>query len=155
MTKFFAYSNKPPKPLIRYPDIWAAIKALSRIHDGIKGQSIPAVVMDFYRAMKGGDRHRPDMLREVVLAMDFAIQNGVRCRRALHDTAMEGLAGMVARLPDHRLEQWLRDHPRRAKFIPAASNTRLDRLRAAWLEEGREVITDVMDYADAMTRRRC
>lgn len=49
-----------------------------------------------------------------------------------------------------RLEQWLRDHPRRAKFMPQTSNTRADRLRAAWLEEGREVIADVLNYAQAM-----
>ncbi|MGH1575007.1 hypothetical protein ACRAWG_35635 [Methylobacterium sp. P31] len=53
-----------------------------------------------------------------------------------------------------RLEQWLHDHPRRAAFMPKTSNTRADRLRAAWMEEGREIIFDVFDYADAMTRTR-
>ena len=53
-------------------------------------------------------------------------------------------------MSDQRLEQWLSDHPRRAAFMPRTSNTLGDCLRAAWLEEGREVIADILNYAQAM-----
>lgn len=151
MIKYNFHWAKPPKAQIRYGDVWTAIRALSRIHDGIKGQSIPAVVMQFYMAMKAGDPHRPRMLREVVLAMADACRTGAPGRRDLRDIAMRRLARSVASMPVDRLEQWLRDHPRRAAFMPAANTARADRLRVAWLEEGREMITDVLDYAQAMT----
>ncbi|MCJ2124926.1 hypothetical protein [Methylobacterium sp. J-077] len=150
MTKSQSYRAKSPRPQIRYGNIWTAIQALSRIHDGPNGQSIPAVVMDFYKGMKGGDAHRPGMLKVVVLAMADAIKSGTRCRHALQNIAMRRLARSVALMPLNRLEGWLRDDPRRARFMPTTSNTRSDCLRAAWLEEGREVIADVLNYAQAM-----
>jgi hypothetical protein len=110
--------------------------------------------MDFYMTMKGGDRHRPDMLKKVVLSMADAIQNEVRSRRILYDLAMTCLASRALSLQPNRLEQWLQDHPRRAAFMPKTSITRADCLRMAWLEEGREIIADVFDCADAMTRTR-
>lgn len=154
MTKIFVCRTKPAAPWIRYPDVWSAIRALSCIHSGIKGQSIPAEVMDFYMTMKGGDRHRPDMLKRVVLAMADAIENDVLNRRTLYDLSMTRLANRVLSLQPDRLEQWLQDHPRRKAFMPKKSITRTDCLRKAWLEEGREIIADVFDYADAMTRMK-
>lgn len=151
MTKSQFYRTKPPQPQIRYGDMWTAIQALSRIHDGPNGQSIPAIVMDFYKIMKAGDPHRPHILKEVVLAMADASRTSAPCRAALHDIAMRRLARAVASMSVSCLERWLRDHPRRAAFMPQTSNTRADRLRAAWLEEGREVIADVLNYAQAMT----
>lgn len=154
VTKFFTYCDKTARPQVRYSDVWSAIQALSRIHSGIKGQSIPAEVMEFYMTMKGGDRHRPDMLKKAVLSMSDAIQNGILDRPALYDLALRHLANKVLSLSPVRLEQWLQDHPRRAAFMPKTSITRADCLRMAWLEEGREIIADVFDYADAMTRTR-
>ena len=154
MTKIFAYQTKSAAPRIRYSDVWSAIRALSRIHSGIKGQSIPAEVMEFYQTMKGRDRHRPDMLKKVVLSMADAIQNGILDRPALYDLALRRLAHNVLSLSPVRLEQWLQDHPRRAAFLPKTSITRADCLRRAWMEEGHEIIFDVFDYADAMSRTR-
>jgi hypothetical protein len=150
LTKSQLYRAKSPQPQIRYGDMWTAIRALSRIHDGPNGQSIPAVVMDFYKTMKGGDPHRPAMLKEVVLAMSDASRNGAPDRAALHNIAMRRLARVVALLSIPHLEQWLSDHPRRAGFMPRTGNTRADCLRAAWLEEGREMIADILNYAQAM-----
>ncbi|WP_267406918.1 hypothetical protein [Methylobacterium sp. GC_Met_1] len=94
------------------------------------------------------------MLKKVVLSMADAIQNDVRNRRTLYDLAMTRLASKVLSLKPDRLEQWLQGHPRRAAFMPKSSITRAECLRKAWLEEGREIIADVFDYADAMTRTR-
>ncbi len=54
-----------------------AARRLASIHDGIRGQIIPSEVMDFYKAIKGGDSFRPRMTRVVVLGIEEAHQRRV------------------------------------------------------------------------------
>src|SRR4051812_23924538 len=56
---------------------------LARIHDGVPGQSIPREVMDFYKAVKRGDRSRSAMAKEAVLGIKDDTGLGIEDRTVL------------------------------------------------------------------------
>jgi hypothetical protein len=132
-------------------ELVSAIQRLASIHAGIPGQSIPREVMNFYVAMKGGDRFRPRLLREVMLSLRDQTACGIDDREALRTTACDRLTTFAARLPQSRLEQWLLANQKRERFIPVTSGMWLDRLRAGYVSEGMEILEDTLDYASART----
>src|SRR3954470_11037096 len=111
------------------PALASAIQRLASIHAGIPGQSIPREVMDFYKAMKGGDPFRPRLLKEVMLSLRDHAACGIVDREALRIAACDRLTTFAACVPQNRLEQWLLANLKRERFIPLTSGMWLDRLR--------------------------
>src|SRR5215212_10218805 len=92
------------------PDSWAsssatldqlrtAARRLASIHDGILGQTIPREVMDFYKAIKGGDAFRPRMTKDVVLGIEEALLAGTEERSAVAALVRARVEASVAKLP--------------------------------------------------------
>jgi hypothetical protein len=123
---------------------------LASIHGGIPGKSIPREVMDFYKAMKGGDAFRPKILKEIALTLEAQVTHGITDQQCLEAAVRDRLEIVAARLPKCRLEDWLLVNPERERFIPCAAVHWSDRLRAGYVAEGMEMFDDTMSYAAAL-----
>lgn len=106
--------------------------------------------MDFYKAMKGGDAFRPAILKEVVLSLETHMTCGISDQRSLKTAVRDRLETVVARLTEHRLEQWLLADTRREHLVPRAQCQWSDRLRAGYVAEALEMFKDTLEYAAAL-----
>ena len=123
---------------------------LASIHGGIPGTSIPREVMDFYKAMKGGDAFRPKILKEIVLTLETQVAHGITDQQSFEAAVRDRLEIVAARLPKCRLENWLIVNPERERFISCTRYGWSDRLRAGYVAEGMEMFDDTMSYAVAL-----
>jgi hypothetical protein len=106
--------------------------------------------MAFYKTIKGGDDFRPRMTKEVVLGIEEAILAGNMDRSAMAVIVRARVKASVAKLPQRRLEEWLRARPARERFMPGNQINRIDRLRGGYIREAMEVFEDALDYVEAL-----
>jgi hypothetical protein len=134
------------------PSLRTAARRLASIHDGILGQSIPSEVMEFYKTIKGGDKFRSRMTKEVVLGIEEAILAGNMDHSAIEAIVRARVEASVAKLSQRHLEGWLRARPARERFMPGNQINRIDRLRGRYVGEAMEVFEDALDYVEALAR---
>ena len=106
--------------------------------------------MDFYKAIIGGDAFRPRMTKVVVLGIKEAILAGAPGRSVIAAIVRARVEASVAKLPRHRMEEWLQARP--AFEVPSNGMSRIEGLREGYVEEAMKVFDDALDYVEALAR---
>ncbi len=127
-----------------------AANHLARIHEGIPGQCIPREVMDFYKAIKGGDRYRPRMVKEAVLGIKEDTGLGIDDRATLAVRHRNRMVKLAKTRSQRFLEKWLQARPTRQRVIFGQAGSDLEHQRTAYVMEAMDVFEDTFDYIESL-----